>query len=123
MSFLGQENEDNIYVKENVIDKMLFNGSIITITNFFLCKSSIPSYDILAGIGKNENHRVLVGRALSHGRRGTVNPEINKFEYICIPISDKYSQVVKRDLENYRQEHNLVDAEIAIWPELLLEQK
>lgn len=110
---------DVVYISDKLGVEVLHNGSKIIIDCFFLVDCSIRPYSIVAGIGRNGEHRVLVGRALADRYRKSDQTG----EYICAPISDIYAEGVRSDLEKYRKLYNLGDIEIILWPELSLSQK
>ena len=112
---------ERVYINKNAKVEVPYDGLAIIILGFFLCDCSIRPYSIVAGIGKNGDYQVLVGRALMDGWRIIASPEI---EYGCVPILDKHSKILRQDLESYRQTHGLNDVKkIVLWPELLLDQK
>ena len=106
------------YINEKTTVEVLVNGSKIIIDGFFLVDCSIRPYSIVAGIGRNGERSFLFGRALADGHRAS--SQIS--EYISRAIPSSSTEKVKSDLDRYRQSHKL-DAEIVLWPELLLDQK
>jgi hypothetical protein len=109
---------ETVYIDEKGAVEVLYNGCKIIIDGFFLVKCSIRPYDIVAGIGRNGERSFLFGRALADGYRR----HSQTTEYIGIPVSSSCTEKVKSDLDRYKRSHKL-DAEIVLWPELLLDQK
>ena len=109
---------EKVYINEKDAVEVLYKDSKIIIDSFFSVDCSIRPYDIVAGIGRNGEHSFLFGRALADGHR----IHSQRSEFIGIPVPSSCTEIVKSDLDRYRQSHKL-DAEIILWPELLPDQK